>query len=75
VEIGESSPRPSSERPPPSDWHVFDLPAGEVDLERREAALARIERAMAMTPVPATYFGAGPNAGEETWWAKQLGSM
>jgi hypothetical protein len=44
-----------------------------IDFRRRAAALRRIERAVALTPVPAEYFDAGNNRDEDDWWAKQLG--
>jgi hypothetical protein len=44
-----------------------------IDFRRRAVALRRIERAVALTPVPAEYFDAGNNRDEDDWWAKQLG--
>ncbi len=52
---------------------TFDLAVREAELQRRETALKRIERDMALTPVPAEYFDAGRNMDEDGWWAKQLG--
>jgi hypothetical protein len=75
VFTGESSPSPFSERPlSAADGREFDLAVREVEFKRREAALKRIERAMALTPVPAEYFDPGQNRDEDDWWAKQLGS-
>ena len=57
-----------------ADRRDFDLAVREVEFKRREAALKRIERDMALTPVPAEYFHPGKNSHEDDWWAKQLGS-
>jgi hypothetical protein len=75
VQAAESSPWPFAGRPPRGDdERRFDLAVRELELERREAALAKITRAIALTPVPASYFDSGQNAQEDDWWAKQLGS-
>jgi hypothetical protein len=74
VQPGESSLWPFSDRADDSrERREFDLAVREIELKRREAALERIERDLALTPVPATYFEAGHNAEEDDWWAKQLG--
>ena len=52
----------------------FDMAVREAELKRRETALRRIERDMALTPVPAEYFHPGKNSDEGGWWAKQLGN-
>jgi hypothetical protein len=55
------------------DLRKLDLALREVTLERREAALQRVERASALRRVPAIYFESGRSSQEEAWWAKQLG--
>ena len=75
VQTGDSNVWPFSDRASDSrERRAFDLAVREVEIERREAALRRIERAVALTPVPASYFAAGHNADEDDWWARQLGS-
>jgi hypothetical protein len=75
VHIGEPSPSPFFEPPSTAgERRERDLAAREVDVERREAALRRIQRAIALTPVPAEYFRAGQNSDEDGWWAQQLGT-
>jgi hypothetical protein len=76
VQTGEWSPEPSSERRAiAANRCEFALAGRGVDLERRAAALTRIERAIALTPVPATYFDADRSSNAGDWWAKQLVSM
>lgn len=75
MHIGDWSPSPFSQLPASAGdrRREFDLALREAQLERRTAALKRIERAIALTPVPQSYFDAGHNADEDGWWAKQLG--
>ena len=76
MQTGELTPRRSPEWPQ-SVAHLrqHGLTAQEVDLERREAALTRIERAIALTPFPAEYFEPGRKSNAGDWWARQLASM
>ena len=75
MHIGDWSPSPFSERPLTAgeQRRQFDLAVREAELKQRDAALRRIERAIALTPVPARYFDAGHNTDEDGWWAQQLG--
>jgi hypothetical protein len=56
-----------------ADRREFDLAVREAEFKRREAALKRAQREVALPRVPTNYFDAGHNSDEDDWWAKQLG--
>ncbi len=51
----------------------FALAVREAQFKRREEALKRAERALALPRVSAQYFEPGNNLDEDGWWSKQLG--
>src|SRR4051812_30614762 len=74
VQPSESGPEPiSAPTWNASELREFDLAFRETTLERREAALKRVERSIVVRRVPAVYFESGRSSQEDDWWAKQLG--
>lgn len=51
----------------------FELAVRELEMQRREEALRRHERQIALPRMPASYFNPGDNRQEDDWWAKQFG--
>jgi len=75
MHLGDWSQNPFYERPPTAGdrRREFDLAIREAEFKRREAALKRIERAIALTPVPAEFFHPRRSSHEDDWGATQLG--